>query len=369
MKNVVITGVGTVSPYGVGNHAFFSGLAEGKNAIRPISSFDVQSFPIKIAGEVTEFEADLPWISEQVSLNSGVLEKRNAEGFFRDRKVGFGLLAGIEAWQMAKCEQKEQRAGLVLGLGLEQAFLRDISLSLQDKKINWDLDITAPLPSVRHRSEVDLCAKILAEYLELKGPVIVNVSACAAGTLAISQAASLIERGVLDIVLTGAADSMINPLGIGGMACLGAMSSRAEVTACRPFDSRRDGLVMGEGAALFVLESEEHACGMLEVEHLIDEVGDRGGPGPGPASCGPPEAEDARTRKRCRKRLWGPSIHGVRAPRARSSRRSRRPGSRARRRGRTWSHPPDGPTPSRAGPARQRRSRAPAVRRSCSTRA
>jgi 3-oxoacyl-[acyl-carrier-protein] synthase II len=88
--------------------------------------------------------------------------------------------------------------------------------------------------------------------------VIANVSACAAGALAVAQAAARVERGV-DVVVTGAADSMVNPLGVAGMARLGAPSPRDAPDACRPFDRRRDGLVIGEGAAVFVVEDEAHA--------------------------------------------------------------------------------------------------------------
>jgi len=87
----------------------------------------------------------------------------------------------------------------------------------------------------------------------------VNASACAAGGLAVAHAASLIRRGAASIVLCGGADSMVNPLGLGGMTRLGAPSPRNEPDACRPFDRRRDGLVIGEGAAMFIVESEERA--------------------------------------------------------------------------------------------------------------
>jgi 3-oxoacyl-[acyl-carrier-protein] synthase II len=95
--------------------------------------------------------------------------------------------------------------------------------------------------------------------LELEGPWVVNTSACAAGGLAIAEAAARIGRGETDIAICGGADSMLNPLAIGGFWALGAPSPRAEQSACRPFDVRRDGLVIGEGAAVFVLESEARA--------------------------------------------------------------------------------------------------------------
>ena len=100
---------------------------------------------------------------------------------------------------------------------------------------------------------------MLADRLGLRGAVIPHVSACAAGTLAVAHAAALIERGEIDVAVAGAFDSMINPLGIGGMARLGAPSPRPAPDACRPFDRRRDGLVVGEGAAMFVVERAARA--------------------------------------------------------------------------------------------------------------
>jgi 3-oxoacyl-[acyl-carrier-protein] synthase II len=109
------------------------------------------------------------------------------------------------------------------------------------------------------RAPIDHGVRLIADRLALRGPIIAQVSACAAGTLAVTHAAALIERGEADVALAGAFDSMVNPLGIGGMARLGAPSPRNQPDACRPFDRRRDGLAIGEGAAMFVVEREERA--------------------------------------------------------------------------------------------------------------
>jgi 3-oxoacyl-[acyl-carrier-protein] synthase II len=236
MTRAVITGVGAVSAFGVGLDKLFDGLAEGRSRIAPIRSFDASAFETKVACEV------------------------GIEHVLRDRKSTFGLLAATEAWQMAGCGEAEREASLVIALGLEQGFLEDFAPFFHDGQVDWAAERERPTDAIRFRSDVDLCARLVGDALQLEGPVIVNASACAAGGLALAHAASLIERGAASIVLCGGADSMVNPFGLGGMSRLGAPSPRAEADACRPFDRRRDGLVIGEGAAMFVLESEERAA-------------------------------------------------------------------------------------------------------------
>jgi 3-oxoacyl-[acyl-carrier-protein] synthase II len=217
VRTPVITGVGVVSPFGVGWPAFAAGVRAGGTAVGPIRWFDASTFPVRVAAEVP------------------------AAVDHRDRKVSFARWAADEAWRDAGCGEAEQGAWLCLATGLEQAFLED----LVD-------DDAGPEPRVRGR--IDLAADAVRARLGLGGPKVVHVSACAAGGLAVAHAAALVRRGAADVVVAGGTDSMVNPLGLGGMARLGAPSPRAEADACRPFDRRRDGLVIGEGAAVFVVE-------------------------------------------------------------------------------------------------------------------
>jgi 3-oxoacyl-(acyl-carrier-protein) synthase len=237
----VLTGVGVVSAFGVGARAFFRGLAEGRAAVGPIRSFDARTFPVQVAAEVPE--------------------PPPAEGV-RDRKVAFGLAAAREAWSDAGCGAAERDAALVVAVGLEQALLEDFAPLMRDGRIAWDAAAAAPGPAAPRalfRAPIDQSVAVLADRLGLRGAVIPHVSACAAGTLAVAHAAALIERGEIDVAVAGGFDSMINPLGIGGMARLGAPSPRPTPDACRPFDRRRDGLVVGEGAAMFVVERAARA--------------------------------------------------------------------------------------------------------------
>jgi 3-oxoacyl-[acyl-carrier-protein] synthase II len=262
MNNAVITGFGSVCGFGVGVPALLQGLLNGDNAIKRITSFDVSSFPVQMAGEVSN-ELTSGAINQEWLVAHGLSETSlfNNERIWRDRKTVFGLLAAKEAWEMAGCGEAEQDANLLLALGLEQAYLEDFAPLFSEGHIQWpQLNSDASLEKNRYfRAEVDLCAYILRENLQLCGQVIVNASACAAGGLALAQAASLIERGATEIVVCGGADSMVNPFGLGGMTRLGAPSPRNSPDACRPFDRRRDGLVIGEGAAVFIVESENRA--------------------------------------------------------------------------------------------------------------
>lgn len=253
----VITGVGVVSAFGIGAAALFDGLAAGASGVSRIRSFDASTFPTRVAGEVPVPRVDARWLADLCGDEDVVAKLADASAL-RDRKIAWGLLAAREAWRHAHGGEPERDASLALALGLEQALLEDLAPLFRDHRIAWEAE-HAGSPSVRVRSPVDLTARAVHEMLDLRGPLVVNASACAAGALAVAHAASLIDRGAATIVICGAADSMVNPLGLGGMCRLGAPSPRDELDACRPFDRRRDGLVIGEGAAVFVVEREERA--------------------------------------------------------------------------------------------------------------
>ena len=259
MSRAVITGAGVVSAFGVGLDAFFDGLAEGRAAIRPIVSFDASALPSRVAGEVPVAEIDAAWMAERCG-ESERIAAWSRDGFFRDRKVGFALLAAREAWRAAGCGPKEREAGLSIALGMEHTFFDDLASIFDGQSLDFSREPGASLPRVRLRAPFDLSARVVVEELGLEGPRALHASACAGGALAVAHAAAQIERGLASIVLCGASDSMVEAFGLGGITRLGAPSPRNEPDACRPFDRRRDGTVMGEGAAMFVVESEERAA-------------------------------------------------------------------------------------------------------------
>lgn len=232
----MITGVGVVSPFGLGWPRFQAALRAGEHGIRAISSFDATGSSVQVAGEV-------PLGGMSVG---------------RDRKLTFGVLAAVEAWQMAGCGDAEKCAALSFGLGLEQALLEDFEPVFHAGSIQW-ARTHAQRDGLALRVPLDHTTRAIRERLGLTGREIVHASACATGTMAVAQAAAWIRRGEAQIVVCGAADSMVNPMGIGGMARLGAPGSRAGPDACRPFDVSRDGLALGEGAAAFIVENAAHA--------------------------------------------------------------------------------------------------------------
>lgn len=257
---VVISGVGVVSPFGLGYERFCQGLLEQRLCAAPVRQFDASTFPTTIAAEVPHFALDAGFIEAQLAGALTDAQRALLLGYqrrleLRDRKLTFALLAAHEAAKSASLDLSSRAdMSLSLGLGLERAFLEDFDALWAADKIDWSKTPEAWEDQTRIRSQVSLPSARVAEFLGIRGPRSVNVSACAASALAIAQGAAWIKRGMAERVLCGGADAMINPLGLGGMARLGAPSPRAEADACRPFDRDRDGLLMGEGAAMFILE-------------------------------------------------------------------------------------------------------------------
>jgi 3-oxoacyl-[acyl-carrier-protein] synthase II len=229
--------MGVVCPIGLTVATFAENLKRGVSGVRSISIFDASTLPSRIAGEV-------PW--------NGPIA--------RDRKLTFAVEAGRQAMAEATaCGAPPAGVGtLSLGIGLELFSLDDMA-AFRSGREPLQGDIESRLTFLQTPS--DLCAHVLANNHGLSGRPRLHVSACAAGTDAIGHGFRLIADGRTDWVLAGGADSMINPLGVGGFCKLSALSQRNEVPAAasRPFDRNRDGFVLGEGAALLVLETFESA--------------------------------------------------------------------------------------------------------------
>ena len=242
-RRVVITGMGVVSPVGCGVARFRDSLLAGVSGVAPITLFNPAELRTRIAAQV----------------------KERLDDELRDRKIAFALEAARQALADASsCGTRPggsaggEGAGLSLGLGLELFSLEDLIASRQSG--------FQPPQTLRDRllflqTPSDLCVHLIAHVHGLDQPPLTHTSACASGTDALGAAFRLVRSGRRRWVLAGGTDSMINPMGVGGFCKIGATSTANDTPqkASRPFDRNRDGFVLGEGAALMVLESLEDA--------------------------------------------------------------------------------------------------------------
>jgi len=233
---VVITGMGLVTPIGGTIEDFRCKLFAGVSGVGPITLFDPASFRTRVAAQVKEQFADA----------------------FRDRKITFACEAAKRAVMAAGGGADRRKGGLSLGLGLELFSMDDLAAS---RRPGFDLP-TAPRDRLTFlQTPSDLCVQLISKSYCLNQRPRTHVSACAAGTDALGTAFHLVRAGWWPWALAGGTDSMINPLGLAGFCKIGATSTRNDEPhkASRPFDANRDGFVLGEGAAILVLECLEDA--------------------------------------------------------------------------------------------------------------
>jgi 3-oxoacyl-[acyl-carrier-protein] synthase II len=253
MRRVVVTGCGVVSAIGSGKENFFNALEKGKSGIDEITLFDAETFPVRIAGEVKDLD-----LERLLEIFPG------AEGI-SDRKVFLGLSAYSEAIADSRIGEemlRSGRTGINSGVSLEvlpiEEFHQD-SHSLKDRLKDIYSDLLKREKNLQ--TPLDAANRIVIDKYKITGPGFVNCSACAASAQAIGHSFQVIKRGDAEAFICGGFDSMINPLGIGGFSLLGALSTRNELkgAACCPFDARRDGVIIGEGAAMLVIEELDQA--------------------------------------------------------------------------------------------------------------
>jgi 3-oxoacyl-[acyl-carrier-protein] synthase II len=245
MKNkVFITGMGVVTPIGNSLKEFWSSLVDGRSGVDLITRFDTSQFSVKIGAEVKGFDGKRFFSPKEIRR--------------KDRFIQYVISACEEAIKDSKLEfEKEdrRRIGVVVGSGIggietwEKEFR---SLEVSPRKVS---PFFIPMMIINSAP-----AEISIRY-NLKGPNFSTVSACATGAHAIGEAYRLIKQGDADVVITGGSEAAITPLSVAGFANMKALSTRNEEPkkASRPFDRDRDGFVIGEGAGVLILESEEHA--------------------------------------------------------------------------------------------------------------
>lgn len=244
-RRVVITGLGIVSPVGVGVNQAWQNIVAGKSGISRITHFDPSLFACQIAGEVKDFDV------------TQYLPAKDARRM--DRFIHFGMVAGIEAFKDSGIEVNEQNAeriGVNIGSGI--GGLPMIEDTHNDFLGGGPRKIS---PFFIPGSIINMISGNLSIMFGLKGPNLAMVSACTTGTHCIGESARIIEYGDADVMVAGGSEATICSLAIGGFSSAKALSTRNDdpATASRPWDKERDGFIMGEGAGVLVLEEYEHA--------------------------------------------------------------------------------------------------------------
>jgi len=244
-RRVVITGVGAVTPLGVGAELSFERLLKGESGVGPISSFEVAAFATRIAGECRDF---------QVEQHFPRIEAKKL-----DRFTQLALVAAKEALDGSGVKSSQfdpTRAGVVIGSGIGGI----AELEAQDKVLG-ERGPDRITPFFIPKMMMNAAAGQISIYHGLEGPNFATASACASASHAIGMALRAIQYDEADVIVAGGSEATVTPLAIGGFCALKAMSRRNDdpAGASRPFDRDRDGFVMGEGAAILVLEEAEHA--------------------------------------------------------------------------------------------------------------
>lgn len=244
MKRVVVTGLGMINALGLDKESAFQAILEGQCGIKKIELFDVEKFSAQIAGEITNFEASM------------VMDGKEAKK--ADRFIQLGLKAAAEAMEDANLPDNvdRERFGVASASGI--GGLPNIEKNSVVCHTRGPRRIS---PFFIPSSLVNMLGGFVSIYQNLKGPNLSSVTACAAGTHAIGEAAKSIMVGTADKMLVIGAESAICGAGMGGFAAMKALSTRNDSpeTASRPFDAERDGFVMGEGAGALILESYDDA--------------------------------------------------------------------------------------------------------------
>ncbi len=244
-RRVVVTGLGAITPVGIGVAETWQNIVAGKSGIGRITRFDPSAFACQVAGEVKGFDV------------TQYLPPKDARRM--DRFVHFGLVAGMEAFKdsgLVVTEQNAERIGVCISSGI--GGLPMIEETHNDYLAGGPRKIS---PFFIPGTIINMISGNLSIMYGLKGPNFSVVTACTTGTHSIGESARIIEYGDADVMIAGGAESTISPLAVGGFSSAKALSTRNDdpATSSRAWDKDRDGFVMGEGAGVLVLEEYEHA--------------------------------------------------------------------------------------------------------------
>jgi len=244
-RRVVVTGLGVVSPIGIGAKEAWDNLLAGRSGVGPITKFDASLLPTRIAAEVKNFKA-ADWMPPK--------ETRRSDTF-----IHYGLAAtkmALEDASLAIDDSNAERIGVNVGSGI--GGLPMIEDNIREMIAKGPRRIS---PFFVPGSIINMVAGLISIHYGAKGPNVSMVSACTTSSHCVGEAGRMIEYGDADVMIAGGAEACVNLSGVGGFCSCKALSERNDdpATASRPFDRDRDGFVLGEGGAILILEELEHA--------------------------------------------------------------------------------------------------------------
>lgn len=243
-RRVVVTGMGAITPIGLGVEEFWNGVKQGKTGFGEITKFDASEYKCKIAAEVKDFDA-----KEYMDFKAA----KRMELFCQYAVAAAGEAIKDSGLDMEKEDPFRVGVSVGSGIGSLQAMERE-HCKLLEKGPGRVNPLMVPLMIC------NMAAGNVSIYYGLKGKSINVVTACATGTNSIGEAFRSIQHGEAEVMVAGGTESSVTPIGISGFAALTALTSSEDPTRCSiPFDKERSGFVMGEGAAVVVLEELEHA--------------------------------------------------------------------------------------------------------------
>ena len=241
-ERVVVTGIGPVTPVGTGVDDFWTGITSGRNGIGPITAFETDDLPVKVAGEVPGFDP-APWLDPK--------EIRRT-----DRFVHYGVSSAALAWDDAgQPEVPSERAGVIFATGIG-----GIQTLLAQHLVLLEKGPGRVSPFMVPALMANAASGHIAMRFGFTGPNLCTVSACSSSNHAIGEALRYIRDGYMDLCVAGGSEAATLPLTVAAFAQMTALTKNPDPeTASRPFDKARDGFVLSEGACTLILESETHA--------------------------------------------------------------------------------------------------------------
>ncbi|MBI4115007.1 MAG: beta-ketoacyl-[acyl-carrier-protein] synthase family protein [Candidatus Omnitrophica bacterium] len=259
-RRVVITGIGTLSACGIGYEPLWKMALSGRSSIRELSEFSSNGSPVKVGGEIVDFRPE-----------DFIRTRKNLKVMSRDIRLAVAAsILAIQDSRMQLDQIDRKRAGVTLGSGLINNDLEEIGSGIKEsldeegkfqiKRFGREgMRALYPLWLLKYLPNMPACHISITHGL--KGPNNTLMTSSTGGVQAVGEAYRIIQRDDADIMLAGATDSKINPLGLSRFHLLGVLSQRnhSPSEVYRPFDRRRDGMVVGEGTGIFVLEERGHA--------------------------------------------------------------------------------------------------------------